>query len=145
MNFKTNNVSVMDVVDRATREDMMVYAIGLESRMPFGRRQAPLAGGGGFGGGFGGQSGGGMTQRPDPGLPRIAEETGGGYFELTRADDLKATFARVADELHRQYALGFEPVKLDGKRHDLEVKVKARGMKVRARKNYVAAKPRSSD
>jgi len=145
MNFKTNNVSVMDVVERATKEDMMVYAIGLESRMPFGRRQAPLAGGGGFGGGFGGQSGGGMTQRPDPGLPRIAEETGGGYFELTRADDLKATFARVADELHRQYALGFEPVKLDGKRHDLEVKVKARGMKVRARKNYVAAKPRSSD
>jgi Ca-activated chloride channel homolog len=144
MNFKTNNVSVMDVVDRATREDMMVYAIGLESRMPYGRRQSPMAGGGGFGGGFGGQSGGGLVQRPDPGLPRIAEETGGGYFELTRADDLKGTFARVADELHQQYALGFEPAKLDGKRHDLEVKVKARGMKVRARKNYVAAKPRPS-
>ena len=29
-----------------------------------------------------------MSQRPDPGLPKIAEETGGGYFELTRADDL---------------------------------------------------------
>jgi Ca-activated chloride channel homolog len=144
MNFKTNNASVMDVVDRATRDDMMVYAIGLESRMPYGRRQSPVGPGGGFGGGFGGQSGGGMTQRPDPGLPKIAEETGGGYFELTRADDLKATFARVADELHQQYALGFEPAKLDGKRHDLEVKVKVRGMKVRARKNYVAAKPRPS-
>jgi Ca-activated chloride channel homolog len=140
MNFKTNNASVMDVVDRATRDDMMVYAIGLESRMPYGRRQSPMAGG--FGGGFGGQSGGGMTQRPDPGLPKIAEETGGGYFELTRADDLKATFARVADELHQQYALGFEPAKLDGKRHELEVKIKTRGMKVRARKYYVAAKPR---
>ena len=82
----------------------MLYAIGLESRMPYGRRQSPL-GGGGFGGGFGGQGGGGMTQRPDPGLPKIAAETGGGYFELTRADDLKATFGRVADELHQQYAL----------------------------------------
>jgi Ca-activated chloride channel homolog len=142
MNFKTNNVSVMDVVDRATREDMMVYAIGLESRMPYGRRQSPLPGGGGFGGGFGGQSGGGMVQRPDPGLPKIAEETGGGYFELTRADDLRATFARVAEELHQQYALGFEPTKLDGKRHELEVKIKTRGMKVRARRYYVAAKPR---
>jgi Ca-activated chloride channel family protein len=141
-NFKTNNVSVMDVVERATREDMMVYAIGLESRMPYGRRQSPL--GGGFGGGFGGQSGGGMTQRPDPGLPKIAEETGGGYFELTRADDLRATFARVADELHQQYALGFEPQKLDGKIHKLEVKLKARGMKARARQNYLAAKPRTS-
>jgi VWFA-related protein len=144
-NFKTNNLSVMDVVDRATRDDMMIYAIGLESRSPYGKRQAPLGspgGMGGFGGGFGG--GGGLIQRPDPGLPRIAEETGGGYFELTRADDLRATFARVADELHQQYALGFEPTKLDGKMHDLEVKLKPKGMKARARKNYVAAKPPTS-
>jgi VWFA-related protein len=146
MNFKTNNVSVMDVVDRATKDDVMVYAIGLESRMPYGRRQSPLAGGGGgFGGGFGGQSGGGMSQRPDPGLPKIAEETGGGYFELMRADDLRSTFARVADELHQQYALAFEPTKLDGKRHELEIKIKTKGMKVRARKYYVAAKPRTSN
>jgi VWFA-related protein len=145
MNFKTNNISVMDVLARATREDMMVYAIGLEGGMPYGRRQAPLAGGnmGGFGG-FGNQSSGGMTQRPDPGLPRIAEDTGGGYFELTRADDLRTTFARVADELHHQYALGFTPTKLDGKTHDLEVKLKVKGMKARARKNYVAAKQSSS-
>jgi Ca-activated chloride channel family protein len=145
MNFKTNNVSVMDVVERATRDDMMVYAIGLESRMPYGRRRSPLPGGGGFDGGFGGNAGGGMTQRPDPGLPKIAEETGGGYFELTRADDLKSTFARVADELHQQYALGFEPTKLDGKTHKLEVKLKTRGMKARARQSYVAAKPRTSN
>ena len=45
-NFKTNNLSVMDVMDRATREDVMIYAIGLESRMPYGRRQAPIGGGG---------------------------------------------------------------------------------------------------
>jgi Ca-activated chloride channel homolog len=144
-NFKTNNLSVMDVMSRATRDDMMIYAIGLESSLPYGRRQAPLAGRGGFGGGLGGfespTGGGGMTQRPDPGLPRIAAETGGGYFELTRADDLRATFGRVADELHHQYAIGFAPTKLDGKTHELEVKVKTKGMKVRARKSYVAAKP----
>ena len=52
-NFKTNNLSVMDVMERATKEDVMLYAIGLESRMPYGRTQAPL-GGGGFSGGFGG-------------------------------------------------------------------------------------------
>jgi len=137
-NFKTNNLSVMDVMERATKEDVMLYAIGLESRLPYGKRQSPLAGG--FGGGFGGQSGGGMTQRPDPGLPKIAAETGGGYFELTRADDLKSTFGRVADELHQQYALGFEPTKLDGKEHKLEVKLKVKGMKARARKSYLAAK-----
>ena len=75
-----------------------------------------------------------------PGLPAIAEETGGGYFELTRAEDLASTFARVADELHRQYLIGFEPAKLDDKMHKIEVKVKKPGMKVRARKEYFAAK-----
>ena len=142
-NFKTNNLSVMDVMDRATRDDVMLYAIGLESRLPYGRQQSPLQGT--FGGGFGGQGGGGgMTQRPDPGLPKIAAETGGGYFELTRADDLRSTFARVAEELHQQYALGFAPAKLDGKSHDIEVKLKVKGMKARARKSYLAAKPPTS-
>ena len=126
MNFKFNNRSVMDVLDRAQRENVMVYAIGLESR------------GGGFPGrgGFGG----GMTQGPDPGLPTIAEETGGGYFELRRAEDLAAAFSRVAEELHRQYAMGFEPARLDDKTHKLEVKVKKPGLKARAREHYRAAK-----
>jgi Ca-activated chloride channel family protein len=138
MNFKVNNRSVMDVMERAQRQNVMVYAVGLESAGP----QAPLGGRGGFGGGGfggGGFGGGGVGQGPDPGLPTIAEETGGGYFELRRAEDLSSAFARVADELHRQYALGFEPAKLDDKMHKLQVKIRKPGMKVRARKNYHAS------
>jgi Ca-activated chloride channel homolog len=133
-NFKFNNLSVMDVMRRAQEENVIVYAIGLASSDQgggFGRR-------GGFGGGFGG--GGGMSQGPDPGLPTIAGDTGGGYFELSRADALAPTFARVADELHRQYALGFAPTKLDDKTHKLEIKLKKPGMKARARKSYLAAR-----
>ena len=70
----------------------------------------------------------------------LAAETGGGYFELTRAEDLASTFARVADELHRQYALGFEPPALDDKVHNLEVRINQSGARVRARKSYLAAK-----
>jgi Ca-activated chloride channel family protein len=66
-------------------------------------------------------------------------ETGGVYNELTNTNDLTSTFARVADELHRQYALGFAPPRLDGKSHKLEVRVKKPGMTARARKSYVAA------
>ena len=123
-NFRMNNMSFMDVMRRAQEADVMVYAIGLESR------GAPT-GGGGFGG---------MSQGPDPGLPAIAAETGGGYFELRNTQDLGATFARVADELHRQYLIGFEPAKLDGKMHKLEVRVKKPDAKVRARKEYHAEK-----
>jgi Ca-activated chloride channel homolog len=128
-NFKLNNLSFMDIMLRAQRSDVMVYAIGLESR-----GRPAIGGAGGFGGGFGGNN------RPDPGLQAIAAETGGGYFELRRADDLAATFARVAEELHRQYLIGFEPLKLDDKMHKLEVRVKKPGMKVRARKEYQATK-----
>jgi VWFA-related protein len=126
------------VMLRAQAENVMVYAIGLESRVPMRSGPRGALGGRGGLGGFGG--GGMMLQRPDPGLPVIAAETGGGYFELRNAEDLASTFARVADELHRQYALGFEPAKLDGKTHKLEVKVRKPRMKVRARKNYLAAK-----
>ena len=126
-NFKLNNMSFMDVMRRAQEADVMVYAIGLEGR------DAAVGSGGGFGG-FGG------TSRPDPGLPAIAAETGGGYFELRSATDLATTFARVGDELRHQYLLGFEPQKLDDKMHKLQVRIKKGGMKVRARKEYHAAK-----
>ena len=82
------------------------------------------------------------TRRRSPrrGLRKLADETGGGYFELTRTADLGPTFTRVADELHRQYVLGFSPQTLDGRMHKLDVKVKLPGMQVRARKSYLASK-----
>ena len=134
-NFKLNNSSVMDVMERAQQEDVMVYAIGLASSAP---PQMPQRGFGGFGGRRG------MREGPDPGLPTIAEETGGGYFELTKVGDLSSTFARVAEELHRQYVIGFEPTRLDDKVHKLELKIKKPGMKARARKSYRATRERPS-
>ncbi len=130
-NMRFTNSNVMEVMNRGQREDVMIYAIGLESRMPPG-------GGMPRPGGFGGNPLG--VERPDPGLSMVAAETGGGYFELKRADDLASTFTRVSEELHKQYALGFEPTKLDGKSHKLKLRVKKDGMTVRARKGYVAAR-----
>jgi len=147
MNFRSNNVTLKDATKRAEEENVMVYAIGLAGqngpRGIGGWSMGRHGGYGGYGGG-GGRSGGGhggpAMEKPDEGLPKIAAATGGGYFELTSTDDLGSTFRRVADELHRQYALGFEPEKLDGKPHRLEVRVKRQGMTARARKSYVAAR-----
>jgi hypothetical protein len=44
----------------------------------------------------------------------------------------------VADELHRQYAIGFEPPRLDDRMHKLDLRVNRPGVKVRARKEYFA-------
>jgi hypothetical protein len=42
-------------------------------------------------------------------LKKLAEETGGGYFELKKTAELAPTFTRVAAELHSLYNLGFTP------------------------------------
>ena len=133
MNLRFNNRSIMDVMRRAQQENVMVYAVGLQTTLLQSRS-----------GGRGGLSGGGLTsQRPDPGLSMIAEDTGGGYFEMNRAENLQSTFAAVANELHHQYALGFEPPKLDDRMHKVEVKIGKPGMKARARKEYFAASEKS--
>ena len=104
------------VTKRAESEDFMIYSIGLESHVL------------------------GITTHPDKGIRRLADATGGGYFELKEADDLDSTFTRVADELHRQYVLGFTPEVLDGKLHQVDVRVRQPGMSARARKSYLASK-----
>lgn len=107
-----------EVLERARREEVMIYAIGLESHYFDGVRR--------------------VRTRPDRRLRRLAEETGGGYFELDRAADLAPTFTRVARELHSQYLMGFSPEVLDGKVHTLEVRVKRPGTTARARRSYLA-------
>jgi hypothetical protein len=109
----------------------MVYAVGMRSRNM--QPRPPGMGPGGLQAMM-------MADLPDPGLARVAQETGGGYLEIRFGQDLSTAFARVADELHGQYLLGFAPPKRDGKVHDIDVRVSQRGVTARARKSYVAPK-----
>ena len=106
------------VMDRARNDEVMVYSIGLESNYFNGQRM--------------------VKSKPDGGIKKIADETGGGYFELQKTADLAPTFSRVAQELHSQYVLGFAPTQLDGKVHRLSIRTKQPGMNVRARRSYLA-------
>ena len=131
MSLTQRYVSQVEIIDRARNEDVMIYAVGMRSR---GQRQMqPGVGPGTLQAML-------MADWPDPGLARAAQETGGGYTEIRPGEDLGAAFARVADELHSQYLVGFAPPKRDGKVHDIEVKVTERGLTPRARKSYVAPK-----
>src|SRR6185436_20993788 len=66
-------VALPRVESRARDEVFMVYAIGIEGT--------------------------GL----DRGIVKLADETGGGHFELDAGADLTATFVRVAGELRHQY------------------------------------------
>jgi Ca-activated chloride channel homolog len=107
------------VLERARAEEVMIYAIGLESDFFDGVRM--------------------VRSKPDSSLRKFADETGGGYFELKKTSELGPTFSRVALELHSQYVLGFEAKQADGKVHKLAVRMKQPGMTARARKSYLAA------
>jgi VWFA-related protein len=137
----SNNISFRDVTKNAEEQDVMVFAVGLAGREGSSGRRA---GGLGSGGGFGGLGLPRQDDEPtvDKGLPRIASMTGGGYYELRSPANLGPAFKRIADELHKQYALAFTPQKLDGKTHKLEVKLKRPGFITRTRKTYVAREDR---
>ena len=121
----SSKVGAGHVTDRARAKDVMVYAIGLVNDYFNGQQR--------------------VRSQPDRGLKKLAEETGGGYFELKRTADLNETFTRVAQELHSMYVLGFSPEALDGKVHKIEVRIKKPGMTARARKSYLAASSATSD
>jgi Ca-activated chloride channel family protein len=112
-----SKASMGRVLDRARTEEVMIYSIGLESNVVIGSQR--------------------IRTRPDRGLRKLSDETGGGYFELKRTDELGPTFTRVALELHSQYSLAFTPA-TDGRVHKLDVVVKKPGMNTRARKSYQA-------
>jgi Ca-activated chloride channel family protein len=114
-----------DVLDRAKATETMIYAIGLESEFPVGPGRM-------------------QRTRPDRGLRKLADETGGGYFELKKTTELAPTFTRVAQELHSLYTIGFQPTVLDNKEHRLEVKMKQAGQTGRARRSYIASAERLS-
>lgn len=107
------------VYDRLKRAGVMLYAVGFATTETHGGRVKDIP--------------------PDKRLRELAEVSGGGYFEVRdAAADLSRLFRRVVDELHRQYWIGFEPPKRDGKFHEIKVKVKRPGLVARARPSYLA-------
>jgi Ca-activated chloride channel family protein len=105
-----SRATAADVARRAGREDVMVYAVGVQTAGPV----------------------------KDNELRRIAQDSGGEFIWLTRGGDLTQTFTRIADELHQQYLIGFVPETFDGKPHRIEVRATRPRLTVRARRSFVA-------
>ena len=129
--------TLRDVMDRAERETVMVYAVAVPSTEP--------SGGVAVGAGSSGVDWTSTTAAPPPvernaraDLVKLAKRSGGSVHALNNYAQLKAAFKVIADELHLQYLLGFIPTNFDGKRHEITIRVKRPGVTVRARESYRA-------
>jgi len=125
-----------DAIEAAQRADTIVYAVYFKGEAPqrdafndgnrgggFPRGGYPGGGypGGGYpGGGYpggGGRRGGGPSTEPDQRadgkktLERIARETGGRLFEVSKKQPIADIYAEIGKELRSQYRLGYTPDK----------------------------------
>ena len=109
-------------------------------RYPGGRR---YPGGGYPGGGYPG-GGGGYPRNPGPVrqdgrkiLQRIALETGGRYFQISKKDTVDDAYASISEELRTQFVLGYTPPKDQATGyHAIHLTTKDKDQSVQTRAGY---------
>jgi Ca-activated chloride channel homolog len=105
-----------------------------------------ILGGGGVGMGGGGGGGGGMGtsrsdyERADAYLRDLAEKTGARGYRADNMYNMSEAFRLIAEELRRQYSLGYYPKSAaqSGQRRQIRVRVNQPGLIVRARDSYIS-------
>ena len=158
--------SLSQSIESAQRADAIIYAIyfkGEEHSGGGGNRGGGFPGGGGRGGGIGfpgggypggggggrggggGNRGGGNENRVDGKkiLERMAGETGGRLFEVTKKQSVDAIYTEIAEELRSQYRLGYTPdaeAASDGY-HQIALMIpKDKNLKIQTRDGYYTGK-----
>jgi Ca-activated chloride channel family protein len=155
-NDTNSGTSVGELRQLIRESEVLVYALGVDSTgaystrrgptiqlppmpIPFpipGRRQGrfpPPVGGGVW-------TRGGDERVNAEALRQITDDTGGRTEIVRGFSDLDAATARIADELSKQYYLGYASSgQKDGRWHAIRVEVKNRNLTVRARRGYIAS------
>ena len=166
-NDTSSATSVREVKAQIRETETLVYAIGIDGQaettarqqppprapiptpnpfpVPGGRgirpvwpQQPPTGGGGGNGGWY---RRGNNDERVNVAALRDMTDDSGGRTEIVRDPrDLNPATANIADELSKQYYLGYPSNgKKDGRWHAIRVEVRNRTYRVRARRGYVAS------
>jgi VWFA-related protein len=79
-------------------------------------------------------------------LHEITFESGGQYYRGDTIVGLSAAFSDLAEELRRQYSVGYyPPAGQAGQRRDIKVRVNQPGLVVKARDTYIYSKPAAKD
>lgn len=108
-----------EAVEAALKSDVIIFAVRYFDREFY--YQAGALGGGGSGQ-----------------LRRLAQQTGGDTFEVSRKNSLDEILDEINDTIRNQYSIGYTPKRdtsVEGFRK-IEVQVKPKGYKVQAREGY---------
>jgi Ca-activated chloride channel homolog len=162
-NDTNSNISAGALRQRIRESEVLVYALGIDGTrsrtfepdrppvqlpipipLPFpgGRRPQPrfppIGGGGGASGGSTSSVPG---DRVNADALRLITDDTGGRTEIVRGSSgLGPATERIADELSKQYYLGYaSPAERDGRWHSIRVEVRDRRLTVRARRGYTAS------
>ena len=162
-NDTNSSISVGSLRQQIRESEVLVYALGIDGTgrraadvvrppvqlpmpMPFpfpgGRRPRPglppvPSGGSGGGGGWPGSPG---DRVNADALRQITDDTGGRTEIVRGSEGLGPATARIADELSKQYYLGYSSnTERDGQWHSIRVNVRDRRLTVRARRGYIAS------
>ena len=72
-------------------------------------------------------------------LPDLSALTGGTFFRTESTKDLGATFLQILDEFRHRYLVSYSPRGVaKGGWHQLEVRVKRKGVRIKARPGYLS-------
>jgi VWFA-related protein len=112
-----SDISVRELRSKLVRCDAFVYAIGID-------REDPRA----------------LRTRINPYSLREFTDDTGGYTEVVKdTSELGSATARIAEELNKQYTIGYTPGRTpDSQFHGIRVRVKRPNLRVRARRGYIA-------
>jgi VWFA-related protein len=160
-NDTNSSISVGALRQQIRESEVLVYALGIDGSgrradvrppvqlpmpLPFpfpgGRRPRPglppiPSGGSGSSGGWPGSPG---DRVNADALRQFTDDTGGRTEIVRGSEGLGPATARIADELSKQYYLGYSSnTERDGQWHSIRVNVKERRLTVRARKGYIAS------
>jgi VWFA-related protein len=116
-----SHLAIADSIEAAQRNDTIVYSVYFTDPNAYGI--------------FGGMGPNGRAV-----LQRMAHETGGGFFEVSKKLSIEQVFDQIQDELRSQYNLGYVsdvPVEISEFRK-LQLTVKQKGLVVQARDRYWA-------
>jgi VWFA-related protein len=132
-----SKVSMSTAIEAAQRADTLLYSVRYYDEAGYG---------GGMGGrpGYGRRGGGRMptANRPDGKkiLERMSNETGGGYFDVSKKHPIEDIYRQIEEELRNQYSIGYTSDKPAGAgefRH-IQIALKPKGLTVRSRDGYYA-------